>query len=224
MDKIFLEKIVEESKSLNDILRKLNKSSSDSSIKWLKNLLCEYDIDFQSSIKHSMKEKMDLKDALVENSPYKTSYNLLKRLVEEGYKKYECECCGIDSWNGKEISLQLHHINGNHSDNRIENLQVLCPNCHSQTENFGNKKEKNKCLDCGAEILRKSTYCKKCAPKHNLKNKGKCPSKVILEDLIFNETFTEIGKKYGVSDKAVSKWCVKYGLPSTKKEIKKMQK
>ena len=49
-----------------------------------------------------------------------------------------CECCGISSWNGKEIVFQLHHMDGNHKNNKLENLILLCPNCHSQTENYRN--------------------------------------------------------------------------------------
>lgn len=62
----------------------------------------------------------------------------LKRLVENGYKKYKCENaeCGVVDWHSKEIKLQPHHINGKHDDNRLENLQILCSNCHSQTENY----------------------------------------------------------------------------------------
>jgi len=50
---------------------------------------------------------------------------------------YECSECGIKEWNGKSISLQLDHINGNNKDNRLENVRWLCPNCHSQTDTWG---------------------------------------------------------------------------------------
>lgn len=68
---------------------------------------------------------------LVENSLYQ-SYKLKKRLFKEGLKKEACELCG---WSERSVDgrvpLELDHINGTHSDNRIENLRILCPNCHS---------------------------------------------------------------------------------------------
>lgn len=76
---------------------------------------------------------------LTENSTYQ-SYKLLKRLIIEGKKEKKCECCGSIKWNGREIPLELHHINGNRTDNRLENLQVLCPNCHALTDNYRGKK------------------------------------------------------------------------------------
>lgn len=68
------------------------------------------------------------------NSTYIKSSVLKEKLIKEGYKENKCESCGITSWLGKDIVLELHHKNGNHYDNDINNLQILCPNCHSIQE------------------------------------------------------------------------------------------
>ena len=78
---------------------------------------------------------------------YHNATKLKKRLFAEGIKEYKCEKCGISDWNGEHLTLEIHHINGNHSDNRIENLQILCPNCHSQTNNFNGKSKDLKEID-----------------------------------------------------------------------------
>jgi DNA-binding CsgD family transcriptional regulator len=65
--------------------------------------------------------------------------NLKRRLIAEGFKRHECERCGISEWLGHVLSMELHHVNGDGHHNRLENLQLLCPNCHSQTENFGSR-------------------------------------------------------------------------------------
>ena len=52
---------------------------------------------------------------------------------------YKCERCGLSDWKNKPITLQLHHIDGDRKNNDLNNLEILCPNCHSQTDNFGNK-------------------------------------------------------------------------------------
>jgi transposase-like protein len=64
---------------------------------------------------------------------------LKRALLRERLKDYRCECCGISAWRGEPLSLELHHINGDGHDNRLENLELLCPNCHSQTENFAGR-------------------------------------------------------------------------------------
>jgi hypothetical protein len=61
------------------------------------------------------------------------------RLVDAGIFTNACSNCGLTEWQGKPLSIQLDHINGNPTDNRIENLRMLCPNCHSQTETFGSR-------------------------------------------------------------------------------------
>jgi hypothetical protein len=65
--------------------------------------------------------------------------HLKKRLVRLGLKEPRCERCGIDSWRGRPLSLALHHRNGDGRDNRLENLELLCPNCHSQTDTFAGR-------------------------------------------------------------------------------------
>lgn len=64
-------------------------------------------------------------------NPLTGSHKLKLRLLEDGIKEHKCECCGLTEWNG------------NHYNNDLTNLEVLCPNCHAQTDNYSCKKRKN---------------------------------------------------------------------------------
>lgn len=65
--------------------------------------------------------------------------NVKKRLIEAGVKEDRCEECGISHWRGRKLSIQIHHKNGDGTDNRLHNLVFLCPNCHSQTDTFSGR-------------------------------------------------------------------------------------
>jgi Zn finger protein HypA/HybF involved in hydrogenase expression len=73
---------------------------------------------------------------------YTTRKGVRDRILKDNLLEYKCNECGIKDWNGKELSLHLDHINGDRWDHRLKNLQFLCPNCHSQTENYTGKNKK----------------------------------------------------------------------------------
>ena len=67
------------------------------------------------------------------------SNKIRKKLLEEGYKEYRCECCGLTEWLEEPIPLELHHKDGNRFNNDLDNFQLLCPNCHAKTNSYRGK-------------------------------------------------------------------------------------
>lgn len=157
-----------------------------------------------------------------------------------GIKEEKCEKCGLMYWNGQPLSLELHHKDGNPYNNSLENFEILCPNCHSQTENFRGRitkqekkemmwietntqsKTKNKsipkispnkfCKCCGKNLTTKQkSFCSyKCMAEWNAQN---VPTKEELIELREKyKSNVQIGKAKGVSDNAVKKWFKKYNL------------
>src|SRR5215469_15693400 len=62
------------------------------------------------------------------------------RLLQAGILQNQCDLCGISEWQGEAICIQIDHINGIRTDHRVENLRMLCPNCHSQTATYGRRR------------------------------------------------------------------------------------
>jgi DNA-binding CsgD family transcriptional regulator len=85
-----------------------------------------------------------LEELLVIGRRKRNRNHLKRRLIQAGLKSNRCEACGISEWLEQPITMELHHRNGDGLDDRLENLQLLCPNCHSQTENWGGRTRKGK--------------------------------------------------------------------------------
>jgi hypothetical protein len=78
----------------------------------------------------------NISDILDGKHPEYQTFKLKNRLIKENIKKNECDVCGISEWNGNPINVELDHIDGNSKNHRLENIRMLCPNCHSQTDTF----------------------------------------------------------------------------------------
>lgn len=87
---------------------------------------------------------------------------------------YKCEICGIKEWNGKPIRLEIHHIDGDRTNNNMDNLQILCPNCHSQTENFRGKNINKEKTVTDEELVDALNQC--CSVRQALIKVGLCGS------------------------------------------------
>ena len=229
--------------SIHEICKLLGHKGTNEYYKQIRKILEKNEIDtshFGTKEEISVvKKKFELKKILCKDGiPYQTS-KLRDRLIKEGYKEYKCERCGRTEWEGKPIPLQLHHINGDNKDNRLENLQILCPNCHAFTDNYCGRKQKqeqNVCKICGKEISRNAEYCTDCY--HSLVQSRTNPYKKTYtrnskrpqnkEELIesFKEcgSFRGVGKKYDVTDNAVKKWCIFYNLPQRALAMRKFLK
>lgn len=142
---------VERSVSWRQVHKELGLSTSGSSYKGLQRTARENGIDTSHFTgqawdrKEKYKEyenwggRKPLDQVLVKESDF-SSAKLKKRLLDARYLENICVECGLGSeWNNKPLTLQLDHVNGDSRDNRIENLRILCPNCHTQTPTYGAK-------------------------------------------------------------------------------------
>lgn len=91
----------------------------------------------KSVLKTAIANSLSNEEFFSQNAKPTGGSKIAKRLLELDWK-YCCNICGLEEWLDKEISLHVDHINGIHNDNRFENLQFLCPNCHQQTKTWGN--------------------------------------------------------------------------------------
>lgn len=150
-----LQNAVNNNSNISDVIRYLGKKVTGSSHRYMKQRLDFFGIDCSHFDKSSYKPSnidvkrtlngkilpIDKNEILVYNRlGRREKSHILKRALIESGVEYKCsECPTKDSWNGKPITLQIDHIDGDGFNNNKENLRFICPNCHSQTKNYGAK-------------------------------------------------------------------------------------
>lgn len=141
--KEILIKLLNESNTYSNFLDKIGSSKSGNSYKFTKKYLNNIGVDYTklTNKRWSSSEK-SIKEVFINGSSFNNK-SLKNKILKYNLLEYKCvKCDNIGLWLGKPISLQLDHINGNNTDNRIFNLRFLCPNCHSQTPTFSGKNNK----------------------------------------------------------------------------------
>lgn len=228
-------KAVKLSKSMQETFRLLDVRGGGTSYKMVRKVIEELNLDishWETKKPGRQGKTIPLEEILVKDSNYTHTASLKKRLIRAGVLEYYCHTCGIRDWQGKYIGLHLDHINGDDKDNRLNNIRLLCPNCHAQTPTFGvkgkkernyaelkraikagRKKIKNKynfCEQCGKGITREAKLCKSCHGKVREKSKIEWPEINELVQRVKEKGYTAVGKELGVSDNAVRKHIQKH--------------
>jgi hypothetical protein len=149
-----------------------------------------------------------------------SSSHLRRRLIREGVLKEECAICALSSWLGKSITLHLDHINGDRFDNRLQNIRLLCPNCHSQTDTYCGKNSRGvprkkapkkrpqantpaPTCSCGEQVSKRGRLCPSCAQRR--RTKIIWPPVEELRDRVAQTSYSAVSRELGVSDNAVRK-------------------
>lgn len=147
-----LKELIKKHKTIAKCLKAMNQHLGTSSYRKFHECVRTWNLDIShftgqahlSGTKRPNMPKIPLENLLTENSTHDIKY-VKSRLLRENILPYECNICKIDSWLDAPLSLHIDHINGINTDNRLENLRLLCPNCHSQTDTY-----------CGRNIKKKS--------------------------------------------------------------------
>jgi hypothetical protein len=229
---------VKESRSLREVLSYLGLGDGNGNYKRLKYHLEFWSIDishFENPRERSLRLRQEkgskgfrpipLENILVKDSSYRHTDTLKKRLYKAGLKEPKCEmegCGQTEKWLGKHMSLILDHINGDPTDNRFENLRILCPNCNATLPTHCGKRRVKECVICNAEFVGPNQVCSSdCAktlmslraslPRIESRKATRPPQMQLLKELE-SSNWAAVGRKYGVTDNAIRKWVRFYGL------------
>ena len=225
-----------------EVCEKLGLSRSGGGTKQIFNNLEEFGLNINHFDKYKtgiLIKDIPTNELLCENSTT-TRKTIRHRILKEKLIPYICSICGQnDIWEGDLLILQLDHINGISNDNRLENLRFLCPNCDSNMNTYCGKNKRyeihhkfknekiemvptgkeartkpmHQCIDCGKNIDLKRIRCRHCNNSIlNRRTKIIWPDDIDLLRLVSESNYVQLGKKLGVSDKAIKNRLRRRGL------------
>lgn len=216
------------------VLKELGLTPSGGNYKVIKKTISDLKIDishftgqgWNKGGKFQPKPAQPLSEILIKNSSYTSSYKLKNRILKEELKDHKCENCGNMEWMGRKIPLELHHINGDHSDNRLENLQLLCPNCHALTDNYRGKNilKKSNIEKNSLELSSKTVKPKKevVFSQRRITKKSKKPDKdSLLSKIIELKSTIAVGEFFKVSERTIRNWIKQLGIKDEVDEIRR---
>lgn len=178
-----LHPLVADSYSVAEVCRKLGKNDNGSQVSYLSKVIKHLGLDVShflgrranSGTRHRGGNRcLGWNEVLVLRESRREAAHRLRRALIEMGREYICQICGQKpTWNGQPLVLQVDHVNGSFLDCRQENVRFLCPNCHTQTDNWGSKKaskvprkwmarKKSKQCACGKMIDQRFTSCITC--------------------------------------------------------------
>jgi len=139
-----LKNAVKVSRSIREVLQKLGIVPAGGNYATIKKRIKKYNIDIshfggQSWNKGKVIGPKKPIEFYLKKDTTVQSYKLKHRLIDEGIFQHKCQNCNLSSWLDKSIPLELHHKDGDHDNNELSNLAILCPNCHALTDNYRGK-------------------------------------------------------------------------------------
>ena len=173
-----------------EVNEKLSLNKSGGSLRIIKETAKQLGLSFEKYNAQVTRtpRKFTLEEILVANSTYKSTTNLKERLFKERIKEERCERCGLNEWLGEKLLMTLDHIDGDNRNNLIENLRILCPNCHSQTPTWCGKNKVREYISraiqyycaCGKEIEKNNAVCRECYNTERQATQEYPPSEVMI--------------------------------------------